>query len=175
MDFKEKRLGTNKILLGLLLAVVVVLLYFWLIPDKNWQGLKVVTGQTDSIILPNGSKAILVGPSSIGFPKSFDNEVRNVKMEGEVYFDIVSNGKTFIVQSEKGGIETRSARIVINTKIKDSFMVSCITGSVRMIARGKKGIFESKILAQQKASFYKKDTEINPVHFSGIDSAIFNL
>ena len=161
MDSTKRRTIINNILIALLVGAVCTLMYLWLIPDKDWEGIKVVSGQTQEIKLPDGSMATLTGPSSIGYPKTFDKDIRKVKMEGEIYFDIVNNpNQTFLIQTELGGLETHGASVKVNTKEKDIIIIDCLEDSVRAIARGKKDIFEIELLSNEMIRFHKKDTII---------------
>lgn len=55
------------------------------------------------VILPDGSSAKLNAASSIRFPASFDRRQRVVEIQGEVYFDVVSDkARPFIVNLPNG-------------------------------------------------------------------------
>ncbi len=61
------------------------------------------------VVLPDGSKVWLNAASSIGFPISFEGDVRRVKLEGEAYFEVVKNvGKPFIVSIGKADIKVKA-------------------------------------------------------------------
>ena len=150
----------SRIVTALGVLVAIAIMYFWLKPDAEWQGVKVITGDSETVTLPDGSSALLTGPAQVGFPKVFDEKIRKVKAQGLVNFDIQVNEKNFIVQTEKGGIETKQAKVKINTSIKDSLIVECYEGFVRMIAKGKKGICEAQLIEGQQGFFYKKNTKI---------------
>jgi len=50
------------------------------------------------VVLPDGSSAKLNAESSIRFPVSFGNQQRSVEIQGEVYFDVVSDkARPFVV------------------------------------------------------------------------------
>lgn len=150
-----------KILLAVAAILIGVAMFFWLQPDADWQGVKVISGQTDSVNLPDGSQAVLTGPAQIGFPKTFSDKVRAVKMKGQIFFKIKEDAKrNFLVQTDKGGIETKVAQALVRVTKKDSLMVLCQQGSLRMIGRGKKGICEAELSAGQTGIFWRKNTEI---------------
>jgi ferric-dicitrate binding protein FerR (iron transport regulator) len=147
------------------LLLVVLGMYSWLMPDANWQGLKAISGESKSIRLPDSSMAYLKGPAEIGYPSAFDKKVRNLKMEGEVYFEVVNNRKSFLVQTEKGGVETRGAKFLINSKEKKNITVHCLMNKVRMIAKGKKEILEINLEAGEMCSFTKGDGQMQKETF----------
>lgn len=73
------------------------------LPRKNgktrgFNTVKTPEGGQYRVILPDGSSAKLNAASSIRFPSLFDQEQRVVEIQGEVYFDIVSDKtRPFIV------------------------------------------------------------------------------
>ncbi len=143
-------------------------------PDNNWQGIKVTSGATDSITLLDGSMAYLKGPAELGFPKVFDKDVRKVKMQGEIYFEIAKDpNRTFLIQSEKGGLETHGANVLVNTKEKKNITIYCLKNNVRMIARGKKKIFEINLEAHEMSSFSKGDGLIEKEPFDPLTLSLF--
>jgi len=146
-----------QLIMALGLLAIVVLMFFWLKPDANWEGVKVISGQTDRVRLPDGSMAYLKGPAQIGYPPNFEEKLRKVKMEGEVSFNVVNNGKSFLVQTEKGGVETHGAKFLVNSSGKKNITVHCLEGQVRMIARGKKEILEIDMESGEMSSFTKGD------------------
>lgn len=160
MESKSKKFKLQNILSSITIAVVMLLMYSWLKPDANWQGVKAITGETKSVKLPDGSTAILKGPSQIGYPKVFEPKVRNVKVQGEISFEVINNGKNFVVQTEKGGVETRGAKFLVNIKEKKNITVHCLAGSLRMIAKGKKEILEIDLEENEMSSFTKGDKVI---------------
>ena len=155
-----KTFPVNNWLIAVIAAAFFFVMYQWLKPDSNWTGLKVAAEDTVTLTLPDRSTAVVIGPSQIGYPKKFDEKVRNVKLEGEVIFDIKESAESFLAQTEKGGIETNQAKVSINTASKDSLIVHCYEGAVRMIGRGKKVICEAQLQANQVGRFYIKNTEI---------------
>lgn len=160
MSTRHKSFKAQNILGGVVIMAVILLMYFWLMPDKNWEGVKVTSGQIDSLILPDGSTAYLIGPSQIGYPKTFEENTRRVKMEGEIIFNVVKNNKSFLIQSEKGGAETSGGKFSVNTLEKKNITVQCFENSVHMIAGGKKEIFEIDLNSNEMCSFTKGDGEI---------------
>jgi ferric-dicitrate binding protein FerR (iron transport regulator) len=149
-------------------------MFYWLKPDGNWQGVKVISGDKAIFQLPDGSKAFLKGPSTLGYPKEFTEDFRRIKVEGSVYFEIVPHDtRPFLIQSEKGGLETKSAKVVINTIGKKNITIHCIEDSVRMIARGKTEIFEIHLGPYEMSSFTKGDKQINKQHFDSLNIQSF--
>lgn len=61
-------------------------------------------GGNYKLILADGTKVWLNSGSSLRFPTSFPANSRNVYLEGEAYFDVTSNGKSFTVESKQHGV-----------------------------------------------------------------------
>ena len=58
-------------------------------------------GQVKIVNLPDGSKAWLNAKSSLSYPEKFKGELREVKMDGEIYFEVTHDKKhPFIVHSK---------------------------------------------------------------------------
>ena len=58
-------------------------------------------GTITNFYLPDGSTGRLNGGSSLRFPTQFRGKVRDVKLTGEAYFDVISNPKkSFVVSTE---------------------------------------------------------------------------
>ncbi len=169
----QKRI--KQIVAFLALLIITFGMYNWLMPDKDWQGIKVVSGQRDSVTLPDGSMAFIIGPSTLGYPKSFTEAFRRIKMEGEIYFEIANESKPFLVQSEKGGVETNGATFVMNTQEEENITVHCLRDNLRMIARGKTKNFEIGLGANEKCAFWRSDKIISKDSFTQNIAADFNL
>lgn len=166
MRLKTKNFKFQNIIAGVTVVAVIIFMYIWMMPDKDWQGIKVNTGSIDSIQLPDNSMAYLAGPSELGYPKIFDDKVKKVKMEGEVYFEIAPTpDKTFLVQAEIGGIETRGAKFLMNTIKNKRITVHCFEGSTRLIVRGKVEILEITLEKNEMCDFIRGDKKISKQTF----------
>lgn len=86
------------------LLIASLLLYFQNRSFNNavsWAEIHAPYGTRTDFSLPDGSTGHLNGGSSLRFPTKFDRNVRDVKLVGEAYFDVISNHeKPFIVSTE---------------------------------------------------------------------------
>jgi transmembrane sensor len=80
--------------------------------------------------LPDGSKADLNALSSITYNPYWWRISRNVKLEGEAFFE-VEKGKKFTVVSTKGITQVLGTSFNIYAR-EDAYKVTCVTGSVKV-------------------------------------------
>ncbi len=70
--------------------------------DNSWAEIHAPYGTRTDFHLPDGSTGHLNGGSTIIFPTRFTGKIRNIKLTGEAYFNVVSNHKRpFIVSTER--------------------------------------------------------------------------
>ncbi|MBV2228038.1 MAG: FecR domain-containing protein [Sphingobacterium mizutaii] len=86
------------------------------------------------VTLPDGSKAWLNAASSINYPTQFIGENRQVKITGEVYFEITKNPKKpFIVQSNNQFVKVLGTSFNINAYgDKGQVITTLVEGSVQV-------------------------------------------
>ena len=86
------------------LLVASLLYYIKNISNENLQSYSEIYapyGTRTNFFLPDGSTGRLNGGSSLKFPTQFVGKVRDVKLTGEAYFDVIANPKKpFIVSTE---------------------------------------------------------------------------
>ena len=86
------------------LLVASLLYYIKNISNENLQSYSEIYapyGTRTNFYLPDGSTGRLNGGSSLRFPTQFGGKVRDVKLTGEAYFDVISNPrKPFVVSTE---------------------------------------------------------------------------
>ena len=95
-------------------------------------------GQSADIVLPDGTLVSLNSMSTISYPTSFGKKNRSVSMRGEAYFDVVKDGKEFIVQTEYGEITVFGTKFNVEAYEGNSFIIkpgqmACLQDSVLII------------------------------------------
>lgn len=96
----------SRIAAVLFIPLLVASLIFWsrnrsFRETVSWAEIHSPYGARTDFSLPDGSTGRLNGGSSLKFPVRFTGRVRDVKLEGEGYFDVISNNKKpFIVSTE---------------------------------------------------------------------------
>ncbi len=84
------------------------------------------------LTLPDGTKVWLNAASSITYPIAFSGKTREVRITGEVYFEVAKNKqKPFIVKTHKENITVLGTQFNINSYSDEPFTkTSLIEGSV---------------------------------------------
>lgn len=93
------------------------------------------SGRHYNMMLSDGTKVWLNANSSITFPSGFVGDTRNVKITGEVYFEVVKNkAKPFIVEGPKGlKIVVTGTKFNLNTyPDEDIWKTTLIEGRVNI-------------------------------------------
>lgn len=91
-------------------------------------------GQTLIKVLPDGSTVHLNNRTKLTYPETF-GAVREISITGEVFLDVVSNGKPFVVVA--GDVKTRVLGTSFNVKHRDSAQteITLLEGKVNVISR----------------------------------------
>ncbi len=101
-----------------------------------WQTVKTTVGMQTDFTLPDGSHVWLNSGSILKYPVSFVQNMRQVELTGEAYFDVVKDAShPFMVNAGKMNIEVKGTRFdVIN--YPDETLVELIleSGSVRLFS-----------------------------------------
>ncbi len=100
------------------------------------QVINVPAGQRAELILSDGTKVWLNAKSSLTFPTLFDENNREVILDGEGYFDVKENTKKpFIVKTEQYNIKVLGTEFNVQAyKGKDLFETALLKGSVEIEA-----------------------------------------
>ncbi|MBN2215358.1 MAG: FecR domain-containing protein [Bacteroidales bacterium] len=124
--------------------------------------IRVPAGQHSSIILPDNSHVRINARSIISYKPLMWRFSRNVKLEGEAYFE-VQKGKKFTVTSANGKTTVLGTSFNIYSR-NSNYQVTCISGNVKVMTRISKK--EVILDAGQKAALSAKgilevQTDIN--------------
>lgn len=113
-------------------------LYFHLADKKEllsvMNTISVPIGQRLNLKLPDGTVVWLNACSEIVYPAVFSGEKREVKLNGEAYFDVTHNSeKPFVVKTEKCDIEVLGTKFNVEAYPgSDSFATALMEGSVKV-------------------------------------------
>jgi ferric-dicitrate binding protein FerR (iron transport regulator) len=95
-------------------------------------------GARTNFHLPDGSEGWLNGGSTLYFPATFSGRYREVRLEGEAYFDVISNAKKpFVVNTDR--IKAVALGTAFNVDAYKDDPVSKVT-----LASGKLELFDAK-------------------------------
>lgn len=90
-----------------IITIVFAGTYFWMQSGQDkiataMQTIHVPAGQRVELFLADGTKVWLNAQTTFTFPTDFSAEVRNVKLDGEAYFEVARDeAKPFIVETSK--------------------------------------------------------------------------
>ena len=91
-------------------------------------------GSVTKFTLSDGSTVILNASSSISYPLNFDKKVRNVKLEGEAYFEVAKDTeRPFIVETNNMKINVLGTHFNVKTYDDDiKAITTLLEGSVKV-------------------------------------------
>ena len=109
---------------------------------------KVSTGLASqtNITLPDGSQVSLNAGSKISWNERKFTASRQVKLEGEVYFD-VQKGNPFSIKTQNGEVRILGTQLNVFSR-NNEFWVSCITGKVVVSAQNTEVILSPGEMAE---------------------------
>lgn len=122
-------------------------------------------GQKATLFLPDGSLVTLNSSSKLVYPKEFKNDIREVYLRGEAFFEVQKDSKPFIVKTDD--LEARVLGTSFNVRAlpdKEEYSVSLVTGKVLvspsegdqgslMLEPGEKGERDSRAATLVKTEF----------------------
>lgn len=105
------------------------------------QTITVPTGQRVNLILSDGTSVWLNSRTTMTYPVVFGKKTREVKINGEAFFDVAKNKKTpFIVYTKNSELEVLGTKFNVADYGKEcSFSASLMEGSIKIYNANKKG------------------------------------
>ena len=99
-----------------------------------YQEMVVPAGQRAELNLADGTKVWLNSGSTLTFPTSFSGKERNVRLDGEGYFEVTKNAASpFVVETSKGNIRVLGTEFnVMAYAHDDEWETSLLKGSVEV-------------------------------------------
>lgn len=98
------------------------------------QTISVPAGQCVNVTLPDGSNIWLNAQTTIQYPVSFNRENRQVKLDGEAYFEVANDSKRpFIIHTKECSVEVLGTKFNIDAySSRDKFETVLMEGSVKV-------------------------------------------
>lgn len=157
-----KRIYTSKLLRAAAMALILVaagtIIYIVTIRSPKAEMVHVQTnneGNTLITTLNDGSVIYLAQNSLFSFPKEFEPKTRNVKLNGEAFFDIAPDpGKPFIIETENAFIKVLGTDFNVKTTNGSNFELLVDHGKVKVTLK-------SNPLEQQLVVAGEKITSVN--------------
>lgn len=106
-------------------------------PDPTMQVMYVPAGQRAKITLEDGTKVWLNANTTLKFPNRFSADLREVKLDGEAFFEVVSSKtRPFFVNTAKYCVKVWGTKFNLLAYSKsDNFETSLIEGSVEVLEK----------------------------------------
>jgi len=91
-------------------------------------------GQRVNVLLPDGTNVWLNSMAKLRYPNEFIGDERNVKLEGEGYFDVTHDEKhQFVVHTKECDVRVKGTIFDVHSaNSKNPFFVSLIKGSIML-------------------------------------------
>lgn len=169
-----------------ILCVVSSFLFFWRsgsdVKDIRQYIVEVPAGARSKVTFPDGSVAWLNSESSIEYDSDFAKDSRNVRLQGEGYFEVSKNkNKPFIVKTEKLDVEVLGTKFNLRSYSEDPVVkVTLKEGSVKL-AHFMEGTAPVLLKPNDQFTFRKSDNtmQVDSVDASEIEgwrdgSLVFN-
>ncbi|MBI2619176.1 MAG: FecR domain-containing protein [Ignavibacteriales bacterium] len=152
-----------------LLAGIPYLVFRFFVPDLNSPDRvsmrEVVTekGERARIRLTDGSTVLLNSASSIRFPERFAENVRELYLQGEAYFNVVpSGGKLFVLRAQNASVEVLGTEFNVRAwPDEPDLQVVVAEGSVAVHAQGE-GPAQHIVLTSGEMSNLNEDGTLSP-------------
>lgn len=134
------------------------------VAKSEWHTIKTPPGIRSEFVLPDGTKVILNSKTTLIYPVAFNGVTRNVKLNGEAYFDVAENKKQpFIVNTGKINIEVTGTEFkASNYANEDLTEIVLVEGNVRLFQGdyfGQKEIIKAMVPGE-KASFIASENKL---------------
>lgn len=102
---------------------------------SEWITKEAPYGQKSIVTLTDGSKVFLNSGSSISFPREFSQEIREITLSGEAFFEVVKNpAQPFIVRSANVTTKVLGTSFNIQAFVGNEIRVTVETGKVQVDA-----------------------------------------
>ncbi|MEG1545137.1 MAG: FecR domain-containing protein [Tannerellaceae bacterium] len=129
--------------------------------DVTLNTVEVPDGQRASLTLSDGTKVWLNSQSKLTYPTRFSENDRNVKLEGEAFFEVTHNGRVpFIVHSSLMDIKVLGTRFNVKVYTNEVAFVTLAEGKVEIATTDN----ENKLtLKPHEQASYSKEGGLNLV------------
>ncbi len=109
----------------------------------RWNRLEVPAKMDYKVVLSDGTEVWLNASSSLRFPFSFLNNVREVEIRGEAYFRVTKDAaRPFVVKTPGGEVSVLGTSFNVNTYGPDKVVTSLVEGSVKAVSGGREVLLQ---------------------------------
>ena len=130
--------------------------------EEQYNVLEVAQGTDYNLILPDGSRVWLNANSKLIFPVCFQGDIRQVKLEGEAYFDVAHEvNRPFIVSSGNLDVKVLGTEFCVRDYQNKPALTTLIDGKVKV--RNREGDWESVLIPGQQAVVFEGKKYVHDV------------
>lgn len=170
-------------IIALIVSTAYLFFYSTVFSKEELVSVEVPVGKTKKVILEDGTVIWLNAKSKLHFPKHFDDNKREVNLDGEAFFEVKHNpSKPFYVVTESQTIRVLGTVFDVDAySNKNYFNTTLVSGSVQVKSDKKESLENETILKPgEKLSFNKleKRYEKKAVNVAGIndwEKGIYNF
>lgn len=166
----------RKVAAILILPLLAVTLWFALrTPDFQttgmaWNTIETPAGIRSEFELPDGTRVYLNSKTILSYPMTFSNDIREVKLDGEAYFQVAEDKKhPFVVNTGKVNIEVTGTEFkASNYRHENLTEIVLVSGSVRLF----KGDYlkqKSDITSMKPGERFSYDPVNNQIRIDKVD------
>jgi transmembrane sensor len=140
----------------------------------TWNEKKTVMGEKSIITLLDGTKITLNADSKLKYPARFGEELREVSLEGEAYFEVIHDAnKPFVVHT--GGVSTKDLGTKFNISAfpnEENIVISLEEGKVEVSTNKSSAKKEDVVLSPKQQLVYNRENETNTIEQFDLQKAI---
>lgn len=131
-----------------------------------WQKVITTPGMKTTFRLPDGTEIWMNAGSTLRYPKSFGNKIREVYLSGEAYFKVRHDaGRPFIIHTSDMNIKVLGTEFDVRAYPDESFAeTSLIKGAVEVTVNSNKESRQFFLKPKQKVVVEKIATHINVIN-----------
>lgn len=123
--------------IALLIATSAIAFFYLKSDESQWVQLAATNSRT-KVVLPDSSEVWLTQGSQLSYIQGFDGKTREVKLEGEAFFEVQSDeSKPFVVVGHATKVQVLGTSFMVHSAKGDSVeFVQVATGKVQFAERG---------------------------------------
>lgn len=163
---RTRRLIPNwlKVAAAILIPLILTNAIIWFIFEKQdnniaWQEIVVPRGEKQQMIFQDGTRIWLNSDTKLKYPVEFSGNQREVKLEGEAYFEVKKNPrKPFFVRVNNLSVKVTGTSFNIKAYREEKVITTTLDeGKISLLAQQNNGPVEYALAPGQQA-FYSKNT-----------------
>jgi transmembrane sensor len=168
--FQTRRLIPNwlKVAAAILIPLILTNAIIWFIfekPDNNiaWQEVVVPRGEKQQVIFQDGTRIWLNSDTRLKYPVEFSGNQREVKLEGEAYFEVKKNPrKPFFVRLNNLSVKVTGTSFNVKAYHDENVITTTLDeGKISLLAQQNNGPVEYTLAPGQQAFYSKTTAAIN--------------